>query len=255
MLVPNRGMAPNEYICRMSDSIPKSLQIIHQDEWLVAVNKPYGYLTHKSKLDPYATEIVLQTLRDQIGQKVYPIHRLDRKTTGVLLFGLQSETHRKMSALFQESKVQKTYYAIVRGYLEGEATIDYPLVNEAGKSQTAVTHYSSIELSEVPWPLGKFETSRYSLVKLRPQTGRMHQLRRHMSHIFHPIIGDRPHGCSKQNRMFKEKWGYTEMLLHARNLHFEHPETGTPIELQADFHPNYSDITTTMGFRTELDKL
>ena len=248
-------MAPNSYICKMIESQEKKLEIIYQDEWLVAVNKPYGYLTHKSKLDPYATEIVLQTLRDQIQQKVYPIHRLDRKTTGILLFGLQPETHRKMSALFQENKVRKTYFAAVRGFLIGDATIDHPLVNEAGKSQEAITHYSSIELTEVPWPLGRFSTSRYSLVKLQPQSGRMHQLRRHLSHIFHPIIGDRPHGCSKQNRFFKEKWDYTEMLLHARHLRFQHPETGTDIELQANFHHNFVDMTCKMEFESKLDTL
>ncbi len=216
-----------------------NLEILYQDEYMVAVNKPYGYLTHKSNIDPYAKEIVLQTLRDQIQRYVYPIHRLDRKTTGVLLFGLDPNTHRKIGRLFQENQIQKTYYAVVRGYLFGEAWIDYPLVNEHGKSQEASTYYQHVASSELPWPLGKHSTSRYSLMKLSPKTGRMHQLRRHLSHIFHPIIGDRPHGCSKQNRLFKQKFEYTEMLLHAQKMAFTHPYNDKPICIEAGFHPNY----------------
>lgn len=230
------------YNCTLLIPLDMPLEILYQDDFLVAVNKPYGYLTHKSKLDPYAQEIVLQTLRDQIQRFVYPIHRLDRKTTGVLLFGLDPNTHKNMSKLFQENKVRKIYYAVTRGYLLGEGLIDKPLINEAGNSQEAHTEYQNIACTELPWPLGKHETSRYSLIKLMPKTGRMHQLRRHLSHIFHPIIGDRPHGCSKQNRLFKQKWNYTEMLLHAKKLSFPHPENGQMVIIEADFHPNYIEM-------------
>ena len=199
------------------------LQILYQDEYLVAVNKPYGYLTHKSAIDPYAKEIVLQTLRDQIQQSVYPAHRLDRKTTGVLLFALNPVVHQTLAKGFQEGEMLKRYWAVVRGFVPEAGTIDYPLMNDNGKLQQAVSHYIPLQQTEMPWPLGKHPTSRYTLLELTPETGRMHQLRRHLSHVFHPIIGDRPHGCNKQNRFFKEQWQYSEMLLHARHLAFRHP--------------------------------
>lgn len=224
------------------------IEILYQDDQIVAINKPYGYLTHKTKLAPYAKEIVLQQLRDQIGTKVYPIHRLDRKTTGVLLFGLQPNIHTKVSAFFQAREVSKTYYAIVRGYLNGSGIIDYPLVNEQGKSQEAISHYECVEQVEVPIAQGKFPTSRYSLIKLTPETGRMHQLRRHLSHIFHPIIGDRPHGCSKQNRLFKSTWDYTEMLLHAQQLSLPHPIENKTITITANFHSEFIRISKILGF-------
>ena len=238
----------------MEDETTIKLEILYQDEYLVAVNKPYGYLTHKSAIDPYATQIVLQTLRDQLGRFVYPIHRLDRKTTGILLFGLEPKIHADMSTLFQENKVEKQYAAIVRGYIDEEGMIDYDLANEAGKSQSAITHFQRLLVNELPWPLGKFQTSRYSLVLLKPQTGRMHQLRRHMSHIFHPIIGDRPYGCSKQNRMFKNNFEFTEMLLHAQKLEFPHPITNEKIKITAAFSSEFIRMFKLI-FQKEEDQL
>lgn len=224
------------------------LEVLYKDEHLVAINKPYGWLVHKSNIAIDAEHIVLQQLRDQLKQYVYPIHRLDRKTTGVLIFGLEPKIHAAFSKLFMEKKVQKTYEALVRGYTENHGIIDYALDNEKGTSQEAITHYRTLERSEIPLPAGKFLTSRYSLVELSPKTGRMHQLRRHMSHIFHPIIGDRPHGCNKQNRLMKETFGFTEMLLHAKSLHFCHPITDQPISIEASFFPEFKRMKTLLGF-------
>ena len=144
--------------------IPYTFDVLYQDEHLVAINKPYGFLTHRTALAKYETQIVLQALRDQLGRSVHPIHRLDRKTSGVLLWGLDSKAHSDMSKLFQENLIKKSYLAIVRGYTKDEGTIDYPLKNEAGRSQEAVTNYKTLERKEQKWPLGKHETSRYSLL-------------------------------------------------------------------------------------------
>ena len=228
--------------------ISYTFDVLYQDEHLVAINKPYGFLTHRTALAKYETQIVLQALRDQLGRSVHPIHRLDRKTSGVLLWGLDSKAHSDMSKLFQENLIKKSYLAIVRGYTKDEGTIDYPLKNEAGRSQEAVTNYKTLERKEQKWPLGKHETSRYSLLELNPTTGRMHQLRRHLSHIFHPIIGDRPHGCSKQNRMFKQKFGFEEMLLHASSLSFTHPYTDIEIKIQAPLFESYLKMASKIGF-------
>lgn len=200
-----------------------SLEILFEDDSLIAINKPHGLLVHRTALDRHATEFALQMVRDKIGQRVFPIHRLDRKTSGVLLLAKSSLIHKELSNAWAERRVEKTYLAIVRGFTEESGVIDYALRNERGTIQEAITKYTTLNQSEIDLPQGKFSTSRYSLVELKPVTGRMHQLRRHMSHIFHPIIGDRPHGCNKQNKLFKEKFSMESMMLHAESLTFCHP--------------------------------
>ena len=200
--------------------MPAQLDIVFEDDYFIAVNKPHGLLVHRSPIDKYATEFALQILRDQIGARVYLTHRLDRKTSGTLIFAKDPDSNIKLSALFQTRKVAKEYLAIVRGYIPDEGEIDYSLKND-DKTQDALTHYQCIERYEISVPFGKHVTSRYSLVKLRPNTGRFHQLRKHMAHIFHPIIGDRPHGCNKQNRLWKHEFLMENMMLHASTLNFD----------------------------------
>ncbi|HEV7350071.1 pseudouridine synthase [Telluribacter sp.] len=215
------------------------LSILYQTEDLVAINKPHGLLVHRSPLASDASEFAVQLLRDQLGQKVYPVHRLDRKTGGVLLFALNEEMNPTMQVLFAEGKIHKQYLAIVRGHTPDTLEIDYPLRREDGVVQEAFTGLKTLQRTEIEVPLGQHPTSRYSLVELTPTTGRMHQLRKHMAHVFHPIIGDRPHGCNKQNRLFKERFSMTTMLLHAQHLHFQHPASGEPIYIQAPLLPEF----------------
>lgn len=211
----------------------EKLELLFRDEHLVAINKPHGLLVHKSAIATDVKEFAVQMLRDQIGQHVFPVHRLDRKTSGVLLFALTGEANREMNIRFDEGRVEKSYIAIVRGYTPDEGTIDYPLKKDNGTLQEAVTHYKTLQRTEVPVALGKHSTQRYSLVEVRPETGRRHQIRKHFAHIMHPIIGDRPHGCNKQNKLFKEKWGITHMMLHASSISFEHPVNGQHISIGA----------------------
>lgn len=201
------------------------LEIIYQDENLVAINKPNGLLVHRSSIATNTDEYALQLLRDQIGLKVFPCHRIDRKTSGVLLFALNSEVQKLVNNQFMNNSTSKKYLAIVRGFTPVSGTIDYALTNDKGKTQDAITHYSCLQQAEIPVASGKFATSRYSLLEVRPITGRMHQIRKHLAHIFHPIIGDRPHGCNKQNKLFLEHWNMNTMLLHAKELCLEHPIT------------------------------
>ncbi|MBI1227183.1 MAG: pseudouridylate synthase [Bacteroidetes bacterium] len=213
------------------------LEIIFQDEHLVAINKPHGLLVHKSTIAADVSEFAVQILREQIGCKVFPAHRLDRKTSGVLLFALSPAMNSMLQVKFQNREIQKNYLAVVRGFLPENGEINYPLTNDRGQKQEALTRFERLAIAELPIPLGKHATSRYSLVKLIPETGRQHQLRKHLAHIFHPIIGDRPHGCNKQNKLWLEKWEMNTMLLHASELKFEHPITGENIEIKAGFQP------------------
>lgn len=216
------------------------LEILFQCERLVAINKPNGLLVHRSPIASDADVFAVQLLRDQLGQRVYPVHRLDRKTSGVLLFALDDAANSEMQRKFMDGEMTKTYHAIVRGYTPDTGEIDYPLKRDDGVTQDAVTHFETLMRTEVPFAVGKHPTSRYSLVKLNPVTGRMHQLRKHMAHILHPIIGDRPHGCNKQNRFFKEQLDMMQMMLHAVQLEFVHPSTGQPITIEAPYPAGFA---------------
>ncbi len=226
------------------------LEIIYQDEHLIGINKPHGLLVHRSKIANDATEFALQMLRDQIGRQVSPVHRLDRKTSGILLFAFEKEVEIAMHKQFQEALVEKKYLAVLRGYAPDQLDIDYPLAKENGNMQEAFTSFKTLQRAEIDVPFGKHQTSRYSYVEATPKTGRMHQLRRHFAHIFYPIIGDRKHGCNKQNRFFKEQFEMTTMLLHASELTFTHPVTGNHIKLQASLHDEFKRVMKLMNFTT-----
>jgi tRNA pseudouridine65 synthase len=193
-------------------------------------------------------EFALQLLRDQLNRRVFPVHRLDRKTGGVLLFAFSKEVEKLMQQQFYENRVNKKYLSIVRGYTPDEGEIDYPLRKEHGTLQEAFTKYKTLARAELDVPLGSHQTSRYSLVEANPQTGRMHQLMKHFSHVFHPIIGDRTHGCNKQNKLFKERWELDTMLLHASQLSFDHPVTGLTVIIEAPLQAEFVRIMNLMGW-------
>ena len=224
------------------------LEIIYSDEHLIAINKPHGLLVHRSPIAADASEFALQLLRDQIGQKVNPVHRIDRKTGGILLFALDKQTEIAMQQQFMENQVHKKYLAIVRGHTPDQEDIDYPLRKENGTLQEAFTKYTTLKLAELDIAFGSHTTSRYSLVEAVPATGRMHQLRKHFSHIFHPIIGDRTHGCNKQNKLFKETWQMEIMLLHASQLSFTHPVTGNGVHIDAGLQPEFMRVMHIMNW-------
>ncbi|MDK1253642.1 tRNA pseudouridine(65) synthase TruC [Cronobacter dublinensis] len=240
-----------------------SLEILWQDEWLVAVNKPSGWLVHRSWLDRDEKVVVMQTVRDQIGQHVFTAHRLDRPTSGVLLMGLSSEVGRLLSQQFEHHQIQKRYHAIVRGWLTDSAVLDYPLVEELDKiadkfarqdkdAQPAVTHYRGLATTTQPVAVGRYDSVRYSLVEMLPQTGRKHQLRRHMAHLRHPIIGDSKHGDLRQNRAAAEHFGCNRLMLHASELALTHPVTGEPLVIRAGLDDVWRQALAHFGWQTHL---
>ncbi len=222
------------------------LEIIYQDEYMVVINKPHGLLVHKSTIAADATEFAMQKLRDQIHKKVFPVHRIDRKTSGILLFGLSSDAAKNIQAQLEDNNTQKTYLAIVRGHFPDQIDVDYPLTNDSGKVQEAFTSFKTLKRTELDIPFGKFPTSRYSLIEAYPKTGRMHQIRKHLNHLRHPIVGDRPHGCNKQNRLFKERWNMTTMLLHAQKLSIKHPYSEKIMNLEAPLFSVYQEMINTL---------
>ncbi|CAK4066970.1 pseudouridine synthase [Vibrio variabilis] len=220
------------------------LEIIYQDDYFVAVNKPAGMLVHRSWLDKHETQFVMQTLRDQIGQHVFPLHRLDRPTSGVLIFALSSEVASQVMPMFANHEMEKTYHAIVRGWIEESGRLDYALKVELDKiadkhasqdkeAQEAITDYWPLAKVEVPHSTGKFPTTRYCLMEMKPLTGRKHQLRRHMAHLRHPIVGDTTHGDGKHNKLFRDVYDSHRLLLHASSLEFVHPFTNEKLLIKA----------------------
>ena len=208
---------------------------------MVAVDKPAGLLVHRSGLDAGETRFALQTLRDQLGRPVWPVHRLDKGTSGVLLFALDADTARLLSQAFEApDAIQKTYLAVVRGWPPAEGLIDHPLKRmeddaRAGRTevQDAQTRYRTLERYELPLPQGNFPTTRCALVELQPLTGRRHQLRRHMKHLAHPIIGDATHGKGALNRAMAERLGMQRLWLHALRLELMHPIRGLALRMEA----------------------
>lgn len=222
------------------------LDILFRDEHLIAINKPHDLLVHRSNIAANTEIFALQLLRDQVGQRVYPVHRIDRKTGGVLLFAFDKAVETEMQKKFAGNLVSKKYLTILRGQTPDNDSIDYPLRKENGTLQDAFTAYQTLKRAELDVPFGKHPTSRYSLVEATPKTGRMHQLRKHFAHIFHPIIGDRTHGCNKQNKLFKEKWEMTTMLLHASQLTFDHPINGQPTTIEAPLQRDFIRVMKLM---------
>jgi len=230
-----------------------NLEIIYEDEYLIAINKPHGLLVHRSSIATNTDLYALQLLRNQVGYHVFPVHRLDRKTAGVLLFSKTAEFVAPVQQTLHKESTAKRYHAIVRGFFPEEIIVDYALTNDKGKTQEAITLFKCIQRTELPIALGKHETSRYSLIEAYPKTGRMHQIRKHLNHLRHPIIGDRPHGCNKQNKLFLEKWQLNTMLLDAKELTFIHPASRETIHIKADYSEEFVRISTALFFTSNLE--
>jgi tRNA pseudouridine65 synthase len=206
--------------------------VLHLDDRLVAVDKPAGMVVHRSEWCPEG-EPVLQRLRDQLGRRVWPVHRLDRATSGVLLFALDADAARQLSVQFERHEVDKRYEAIVRGWTERSGTIDSPLREHPDAPLLpAVTEYRRRASLELPIPFGAHATVRYAFVEARPRTGRMHQIRRHFAHLRHPIVGDVRHGDGKHNRLFRSL-GLPGMLLRAVALTVRAPDSQRELAIVA----------------------
>jgi len=230
----------------------ESLQILFQDSNLIAVHKPAGLLVHKSPIDKRETRYAMRILRDQIGAWVYPVHRLDKPTSGVLLFALSTEIAALVARQFEQREVRKRYRAIVRGFAPEAGHVDHPLREIAAfksdqaqadlkEAQDAQTDFERLARYELPYSDGQFPSSRYSLIQLAPHTGRKHQLRRHLKHISHPIIGDVKYGKGPHNRLFRTLFSCDRLLLAATSLSLHHPITNAPLHMTCDVEENFSD--------------
>ena len=229
------------------------LEVLYRDEHFIAINKPSGLLVHRSPIDKHETEFAVQMLRDQIGQYVYPLHRLDKPTSGVLFFALDKESANLVSEQFKNHTIQKTYITMVRGYTDEEGIINHPLKEKLDKiadkkakkdkdAQEAITHYKRVATTEVPFAVGKYDKTRYSLVEVKPQTGRKHQIRRHLKHISHHILGDTKYGRGEHNKLIREKFSCYRLLLHSSELELWHPYKKEKLTIKAPFDETFKNM-------------
>ncbi|MEH0155760.1 RluA family pseudouridine synthase [Limibacter armeniacum] len=232
----------------MIDTGP-ALEILYRDEHYIAVNKPSGMLVHRTELAEQQGVFAMMKLRDQIGQHVFTCHRLDRPTSGVLIFGLSAEAGHKLQMKFADKTIFKKYLAVVRGYTSDEAIrLDKPVKSRyESEAKDAVTSFKTIAKVELPIPVGPYETARYSLVEAYPETGRTHQIRIHLKSLNHPIVGDTRYGDGRHNKMIQDKFGNNRLLLHAEELSFEHPFTGELVKLHADMPSEMNKVLEEIG--------
>lgn len=239
------------------------LPILYRDQDLVAIHKPAGLLVHRTNLDRQANRFAVQMLRDQVGRQVWPIHRLDRGTSGILLFAFSPPMARALSEQFARGFVDKRYLAVVRGHPPESGTIDHPLSRQtdpnepnahmvAGREQPAVTTYRRLAITEIPVQVDRYPSSRYALLEANPQTGRRHQIRRHLKHISHPIVGDATYGKGRHNRLFTVMFGCARLLLACTGLAFDHPANGQRISLLTEPADDFAGLLRRFGWDTAL---
>jgi tRNA pseudouridine65 synthase len=234
----------------------ETLPILYADDALVVVNKPSGLLVHRSPIDRHETRFAVQLLRNQLGRRVHPVHRLDKGTSGALVFALDRTIAGTLAAAFASQQVQKSYLAIVRGWPAGSGTIEHALeaVQDSyapagdGVAKAARTDFRTLATVELPRRVDRYPTARYALLELQPDTGRRHQLRRHLAHISHPIIGDSTYGKGRHNRLFAELFGVRRLLLACTRLEFEHPATRRPLVVSASPGDEFALLAQRFGW-------
>lgn len=236
--------------------------VLYRDAQLIAIHKPSGLLVHRSEIDRHETRFALQEVRDQIGQRVHAIHRLDKGTSGVLLFGLDADSAREVRRQFEAGTVHKRYLAVVRGWPADSGTIDHPLSRQyddyerapdvKAPPQEALTHFRRLATLELPHQVDRYPTSRYALLELDPQTGRKHQLRRHLKHIAHPIIGDATYGKGQHNRLFTHLFGSQRLLLACTQLRLQHPLSGAALCIDAPLATEFAALLSQPGWSWHL---
>ena len=237
-----------------NSSVP--LDILYRDEHLVAIYKPAGLLVHRSEIDRHETVFAVQMLREQLQQRVYTVHRLDKPTSGIMIFAFNSEDAAHLSDQFQQRKVKKHYTALVRGFMPTEGTVDYayaqrfdkldPATHDKERKLSAITHFKCLRQFESDIPVDRYQSARFSLLQLMPETGRKHQIRRHMKHLSHPIAGDTTYGDGKQNKLLRDHFNCKRLMLSASGLQFQHPRSGENMDIKAEPDASFANVISAM---------
>ena len=234
-------------------SLPdRTLPVLYADNWLAVVDKPAGLMVHDSKLARGEDDFLADRLREQLGKPIFLVHRLDRATSGCLLLAFDRDSASALGKALMGGEVEKDYLAVCRGWpAEAAFTVDHDLDGGPGKplKKPAITRFQTLRQGELPIPSNGFPTSRYALLRCQPQTGRFRQIRRHLKHVFHHLIGDTSHGDGRHNRTFRMQ-GVHRMLLHAERLAFPHPQDGRRIEVVAPLDAAFDKAVRLLGWST-----
>lgn len=219
--------------------VPETIPVLYRDETLAVIDKPAGLMVHDSALARGETDFVADRLREQFGRPIFLVHRLDRATSGCLLLAFDRETASLLGKALMSRAFEKDYLAVCRGWpAEAAFVVDHPLDGGPGKPQkkSAITRFERLATCELAMPSvaagAEFPTSRYALLRAHPDTGRFRQIRRHLKHLSHHLIGDTSHGDGRHNRAFRAL-GIHRMLLHAERLRFPHPHGGAAVDAVA----------------------
>ncbi len=233
----------------MSAEDTQALRVLHADDALAVVDKPAGLMVHDSKLARGETDFAADRLREQFGKPVFLVHRLDRATSGCLLLAFDRGTASALGKTLMSGDFDKEYLAVCRGWPEESFVVDHPLDGGPGKPEKkpALTRFTRLATGELDAPGSGFDTSRYALLRCEPQTGRFRQIRRHLKHVSHHLIGDTSHGDGRHNRNFR-MLGVHRMLLHARRLGFVHPATGEKFRVAAPVDAEWQKVLDRFGW-------
>lgn len=230
------------------------IEVVYEDSELLAVNKPAGLLVHRSAIAADEKIFLLDQVREQVGAPVFLAHRLDRATSGILLLAKSREIAGELGKQFMARTIEKSYLAVVRGWPDAEGTIDYALPDsrERGPRKPALTRWRTLATVELPIALGKYPQQRYALIQAKPETGRYRQIRKHLHHVSHHIIGDTSHGRGDHNRLWRIHFSVHRLLLHAWRLQFTHPLSRVTLHLQATPDADWSRVLARLGWESAL---
>ncbi|MEJ2045141.1 MAG: pseudouridine synthase [Reinekea sp.] len=231
------------------------LTVLYEDDWLLVVDKPAGLLMHPSWLDRRETDTLAGRIKTYLGRmkpdaKVHTVHRLDRPTSGLVLIGKEDQAARNLIAQFESRRVKKTYWAICRGFAPVEQIIDHPLKEELDRiadkyaaqdkdAQSALTQIRRLGIAELAIPVSRYPKMRVSWLECQPETGRKHQIRRHLKHLRYPIIGDTRHGCRHINQALEHIDADFGLGLRAVQLDFDHPVSGRRLSIRASVNQQW----------------
>jgi tRNA pseudouridine65 synthase len=229
------------------------IPVLYRDDALAVVNKPAGLMAHASPMARGEDDFLVDRLREQFAAPVHLIHRLDRATSGCLLIAFDRDTAAALGRVFMSREVRKDYLAICRGWPEENLLVDYPLDGGPGKPEKkpAITEFTRLATTEIAMPSAQHPTSRYALLRCSPQTGRYRQIRRHLKHLSHHLIGDSSHGDGRHNRSFRMV-GVHRMLLHAWRLEFAHPVDGRKLETIAPWDAEWAKAMRFLGWDDDV---
>jgi tRNA pseudouridine65 synthase len=225
----------------------EEIPVLFQDENIIVCNKPINMPVHKNDFMPHDAPYLTKLVGKMLDKSVYNVHRLDSKTSGVIVLALSPEIAKNLTLQFERKEVEKTYCALVKGNPESGTFFENVLIKKRGKKKPAITHFKTIETIKTCISYKEFENIELSLVEVKPETGRWHQIRQHFAMHRFDILGDTHHGDWTLNRIITEKTGIKRLYLHAKQLTFTHPKTNETLDFEVQIPEEFDLILKSLS--------